>query len=269
MKNFVIPPIKNLDLYKLGNAGFFALGQLIKDSTEYEQYVRNLIKNEVYVILDSGVGDHNPITQDELYKITIDLMPSEVIPLDTLFNKSETLYNMDTFCQKMQDDNILGRIKILGCPQGQSKEEWYECYKSFLYNDNVNVIGMSKLTIPHVWRGANNDSEIAEARVECIDYLNKWKMLLKPLHFLGMGDPREFEEYKILCKSMPILEKRGIFRSTDSCNVIWSAMNDQSWRDGKVQRIKTPLDYFQREVFESAIDVAESNARFLRNILEF
>ena len=157
MKIFVTPPMNHLELSELGDKNFYILGQLYKRDEKYREYTKNAVKQGRFTILDSGVGDEGEVlTNKELFKLTLEIQPNEVIPLDVLYNKEETLNNFNQFLNWMKDARRKGflykRTSILACPQGDTYEDWIECYKYFLNNDFVSCIGMSKKAIPHIMK---------------------------------------------------------------------------------------------------------------------
>lgn len=236
MDIYIIPPNKYLELSDSGDR-FFCLAQHYLKNEQYRTFFQQRAQHGAWVTLDCGIGDHDPVTQDVLFDVMRDLKPSEVIPVDTLFDINSTLSNLEDYITKQQ--RIGDRTPIFACPQGKNKTEWIDCYKQMLYHPFVQTIGMSKLSVPKAFLNATGDQEIARARNLAYDYLVSNDLLQKPLHFLGMGDPHEFDHYDL---NNPLL------RSTDSCNTIWSAMNGFSWVDQNFTRIKTPSDYFEREL---------------------
>lgn len=256
MQAYIIPPNKNLDLMHLGDGRYFCLAQIYYTNQEYRTFFKEQVKRGKWVTLDNGAGDHALITEDILFDCMLDLMPSEVIPPDVLFDSETTLKNLDSFISRMQDANLLSKIQIFACPQGEDRNAWLSCYEKMLVNPHVSTIGMSKLAIPHTFIGqTSTDQGIKEARNEAFALLKEYGWLQKPLHFLGMGDPTEFAAYK----------NEPMARSTDSCNTVWSAMNDIDFTMGDFTRIKTPHDYFDREVSKTALPLAYQNIQFLRS----
>jgi len=75
-----------------------------------------------------------------------------------------------------------------------------------------------------------------------------------------MGDPTEMLKYVQL--------NNPLFRSTDSCNSVWSAMNNFNWREENFTRIKTPHDYFDRELTNEQYDLAVSNIEYFSTIFK-
>jgi hypothetical protein len=253
MKCYIIPPNSNLDLMHLGDS-FFCLAQHYIKNEEYRNFFKARVAEGKWVTLDNGAGDFALITEDILFDCMKDLRPSEVIPPDVIFDKDTTLKNLEQFIGRMAEEDLLSDIEIFACPQGATKEDWIECYKSMLENPYVATLGFSKIAVPFAFLGKKNDEGIAEARNMAYDYLVENNLLTKPIHCLGMGSPEEFSHY-----TSPLM------RSSDSCNTVWSAMNDIKFKEGNFTRIKTPHDYFERTVTDAQIAVAKDNVEFLRS----
>ena len=257
MDLYIIPPVSALELMHKGDR-IFCLTQIYLKNEEYREFMKARVAEGCWVTLDNGVGDHDPITQDVLFETMKDLNPSEVIPLDTLFDMNRTMKNLDDFIERMADEGMLDdSIQILGCPQGNTKEEWLECYQYMLENPDVSAIGLSKITVPHVFLGESGDQGIAKARNICFDYLKENDLLKKPLHLLGAGDPREFDHYN----------NHPMIRSNDTCNWVWSGINGISFEEGDFERIKTPKDYFDRIIPTNMYTYAEDNIKWVRKRL--
>lgn len=255
MRVFITPPINHLELSELGDNNFYILGQLYKRDEKYREYTKKAIEDGRFTILDSGVGDEGEVlTNEELFQLTLEIEPNEVIPLDVLFNKNQTLINFNQFLEWLKEARANGKLlntTLLACPQGKNWEDWYDCYKFFMWNKYVSCIGMSKKAIPHIM----NTDNIAFARSKVVSKLKAYNSLSKPLHFLGQGDPKEFIPYK----------NEKIFRSTDSCYSILAAINGQDIEKvEKFERIPTPSDYFEKEIKEEQMELIKSNVRYLK-----
>lgn len=257
MKIFVTPPMNYLELSELGDNNFYILGQLYKKSEKYREYTKKAIEDGRFTILDSGVGDEGEVlTNEELFKMTLEIKPNEVIPLDVLYNKDQTLINFNQFLEWMKEAKIKGELddqtNILACPQGDTFEDWMDCYKFFLYNKYAATIGMSKKAIPHIMK----NEDIAESRSQLVEILDRSNLLKKPLHFLGQGDPREFLMYN---------RNHFAIRSTDSCYPILSALHHQELFFNRIfKRIPTPHDYFEKEVTKKDLYLIKKNVDFLK-----
>lgn len=257
MEFCVISPLSRLDLMEQGDR-VFVLSQLWRRSEEYREKVRELKAQGKWIILDNGCGDFDvTTTSEDLLQIVKELRPNEVIPLDVLYNRDATLYNLTSFIGMLEFEGLLGQVEIFAVPQGKDKEDWMTCYLEMLNNPLVKTIGFSKITVPNVFGTGVDDQGIMEGRHLCYETLKQEGFLTKPIHCLGAGDPREFVKY--LGDSM--------MRSTDSCFSVWAAMNNISWEEGNFERIKTPHDYFDREMTEDQVETAVSNINFLKKVL--
>ncbi len=260
MDFYVIPPNSQLNLMSEGKR-YFCLAQHYYNSEEYRNYFKGAKAHGHWVTLDNGAGDHDLITEDVLMWCAQDLMPNEIIPLDYLFDMKKTLFALQSFLERMIEEQLIDKIEIFAVPQGNTAEEWEVCYRTMLINPYVKTLGMSKLGIPHAFLGeAKDDQGIMEARHLAVDRLMKMNYIEKPLHFLGMGNPLEMQKYIAL--------NNPLFRSTDSCNSILSGMLGYSWEEGNFTRNKTPKNYFDLEMTEDQITLAKSNIQYLRNLLK-
>jgi len=258
MEFYVIPPLANLELMHEGDR-YFCLAQLYAQSEEYQKFFLNL-PDTAWVTLDNGAGDHDLVNEDTLFEVMKELKPNEVIPPDVIGNHKRTITNAQSFYERMVEEGM-DDIEVFFCPQGDTQQHWLECYKWALEEDWIDTIGMSKIAIPWAFLQADKDEAIMEARHNCFNILKVNHLLKKPLHFLGMGDPREFKYY------MDCVEGRAWVRSSDSCNTVWSAMNGLDWQYGQFERIPTPKDYFQRELPHHPIPevMAADNIEYLRD----
>lgn len=103
-----------------------------------------------------------------------------------------------------------------GVPQGRSRAEWLTCYRELLATPGVDMIGLSKLSVPHCF-----DAPVAEARIGCVARLLDGDAP-KPFHLLG-GDrslPWELWEHRRLGHDRA---RHGGLRSNDSSFAFWYA----------------------------------------------
>ena len=250
---FITPPNSHLELTEKGTNNFYCLGQIYIKNPKYREYALQAKKDGRFIILDSGVGDHGtPIGNKELVEIAKELVPDEVIPLDTLYNSFPTMHSVVEMAGRLWDAGLSKDVKILGCPQGSSLDDWMSCYMFMLESDLVSTIGLSKKTIPYILFKAKEDDKIPESRHIIYDILKYHDLIKKPIHLLGSAGPWEYEYYK----------GDDMIRSTDSCICVWSAMAGESFKDkDKYNRVPTPPDYFEREISGEVMEKAEENIR--------
>lgn len=252
----VIPPSSQLELMDMG-IFYFCLTQIYVKDEEYRNFFTARKAEGKFVIMDCGVGDGDPVSQNILFEVMKDLMPSEIIPLDVLYNGKQTYYNVVDFISRMKRENLIGKVQIQAVPQGNTFEEWLNCYMHLISLPEVDTIGMSKIGIPWAVSRSIKDQNIARDRNVVFDYLSNEELLKKPLHFLGAETPLEYRHYK----DSPYV------RSTDSCFSVFSAIEGFEWEQSQFDRTPTPRNYFDLEMTQEQVDRAKRNINQFRKIL--
>jgi hypothetical protein len=261
MDFYVISPVSNLEPMKLGDR-IFVLAHLWVQYPHYREFIFNLIDEEPdrWITLDNSAAERALVTEDVLIQVCHELVPSEVIAPDVLFDKDETIKNALSFKIRMEKEGLLDVIDIFFCPQGKTKEDWLECYKWGLEQDWIQTIGFSKIAIPQAFLSDwKDDQGIKEARHMAYDYLKERNMLLKPIHCLGQGDPTEFAYYD-----------HPAMRSTDSVFPVLAAAHNQDFNVNHTTRIPTPHNYLETfDMSQINMSLVESNIEFLKKQCRF
>lgn len=252
---YTIPPVAHLDLMHLGTAGYYCLAHLYLKNISYRDFFKDRVKENKFVTLDNSAAERSLVTEDILIDIVKDLQPSEVIAPDFLLDKNKTLISLDRFIRRMIKENLIDKTKIFACPQGNTREEWLECYGEALINPYVKVIGLSKIAVPWCFSKAKNDEGIAKARQKCLKHLISHDLIEKPIHCLGQGNYTEFHY------------KHPLIRSTDSCYQIFAALNGIEYGKGKFKRIPTNNDYFNTTLTKEQLELAIKNIKFFKEYL--
>jgi hypothetical protein len=269
MKFYNIPPLKHLSMMNFGDS-YFALAHHCVTNPPYKQHFIRLSTGDEgvegrynFLTLDNSAAEHSLVTEEVLLNLVQEICPDEVIAPDVLFDKDQTLSNLESFISKMRhmdveysSEGMLASTNIFGCPQGSTKEEWLDCYKEMLDNPYVKTIGLSKIAVPKCWNNAEGDKMIGESRNRCVAELMEKDLIKKPLHLLGMGEHTEFKFY--LDNKIPNI------RSSDSCYTILAAINGLSFRSGDTTRIPTTNDYFNVELTQEQINLAYDNISYLK-----
>ena len=258
MKFFCIPPNTHLSMMDNGD-WYFALCHHYVQNKEYRQYFLDLRKSkpDAFILLDNGAAEHSLVTQEMLLDAVQELQPTEVISPDVLFNRKQTLANLDSFIAEMSKRRLLDKTNIFACPQGSSKQEWLDCYSKMAFYPLVKTIGLSKIAVPKCWNEATDDTLIALSRNQCVKELHSRELLIKPLHLLGMGEHTEFDYYSE--------NKIPNIRSSDSCYTILAAINNIDFEAGDTTRIPTTNHYFDATLTSNQIELAEKNINYLKN----
>jgi len=257
MKFYVIPPNKHLDLMHEGDS-YFALCHHYLEDSEYRQYFLDLRKSrpDAWITMDNSAAEHSLVTEDQLIGVVKELKPNEVIAPDVLFDRDQTLKNLYSFINKMDNQGLRTHTRLFGCPQGSTKSEWLDCYYKMLLTGELDTIGLSKIAVPKAWNNVTGDQRIAESRNQCISELFERGYLVKPVHLLGMGEHTEFDFY--------LQNKFPNIRSSDSCYTVLAAINGIDFESGNTTRIPTTNDYFNTCLTSEQIELAKKNINYLK-----
>lgn len=256
MDFYVISPLSNLEPMRLGDR-IFVLAHLWVQSEEYREFIYSLIDEDIdrWITLDNSAAERALVTEDVLIQVCHELLPSEVIAPDVLFNKDETIKNAIAFKDRMEKEGLLEVTDIFFCPQGKTKEDWLEAYEWGLKQDWIQTIGFSKIAVPQAFLSDwKDDQGIKEARHMAYDYLKERNLLLKPIHCLGQGDPTEFAYYD-----------HPAMRSTDSVFPVLAASQGQDFNVDHTTRIPTPHNFLETyDMSQINMGLVESNIEFLK-----
>lgn len=268
MKTFVIPPTPHLATLGIkGTMGVFCLAHLMRQPGYSNFFVRQRFENK-FILLDNGAAENSLVSVSELVNMVNFLNPDEVVAPDVLYNGAKTLEKLDQFCEQLEKHNLT-HVSILGCPQGKHIGEWLMCYESMLENPLVKTIGLSKFSVTKCFLPTSSihiDEHIGEARNNCVSMLESYGKILKPLHLLGMGNPREYLFY--MTRSA---YTQNMLRSTDSCYAVLAATHNVQFSEdylvpGVFKRFPSTESFFSQELSQEAFNLAINNIDFVNNL---
>lgn len=217
---------------------------------EYARYVRN---SDKYKILDNGIAEGKRLSDDELFRIAADLRVDEIIAPDALFDSANTLFLTNTFLQ-----NVPKGLRVMAVPQGRKISDWMSCYKQFVQDDRIDVIGFSKFAIPASFRERTLSTLIRKNRMAALGYIAEWhnqpqnSTMYKPIHLLGLRDPSELELFR----------NDKIVRSCDTCLPFLAALSGEPM--AKMEDELTQIDYFDALLSNEQVAAARTNVAALR-----
>jgi hypothetical protein len=241
---------------------YFCLAHNYIQHSSYRQYFLDIRKNnpDAFITTDNSAAEGSLVTEEILLDIVEELKPNEVVSPDVLFDKKQTLVNFYSFLLKMEQRKLFKHTSIFACPQGQTKDEWLDCYYVMLTCPDVTCLGLSKIAVPKCWNQVTGDKLIGVSRNECVAELRKLNFLRKPLHLLGMGEHNEFDFY--LKNRIPFI------RSSDSCYTVLAALNNIRFADGNLTRIPTTNAYFDAILTDEQKLIAKENIEYLKKKYE-
>jgi len=161
---------------------------------EYEQKMIDTCQD---IYLDNGTFENGePERCEILLKKAIKLKAKYVFCPDYLYDSKAT-YDAFQQCVKMKNKmetsakscndielyNTIKNLKLAVVIQANDINEYIHEYLRYNKHDEVSLIGLSILSIPHCWK-----LPISESRIECMKALKKLSIPHKDCHMLGLGD---------------------------------------------------------------------------------
>jgi hypothetical protein len=210
----VIAPIAHLgDLSSQGSIDM-ALAPLVLASPRYARHYAAQAAAGRMVMLDNGAYEMEQsvgigLTAGPVLEAARIIGAAEVVCTDVPFDGPATIATTRRF---LAEASSSPGIRFMGVPQGSTHQEWMACYQTLAAMPGIDVIGLSKLSVPRCWK-----TDIAAARLACAAELHQAGMPPRPLHLLG-GDRSLPAELRSHCE-------RGhqAIRSNDSSMTVWYA----------------------------------------------
>lgn len=263
IKLCVITPISHLTEYGSMGEMDMSLTHLIigdKAKAEYINYYREQARKDRFVLLDNSAFEMEQqgrgLDPDAVLDAAEIIDPSEIIATDVLFDGPATYASTLHFIERMRARGVLAEYKLMAVPQGRTKEEWTECFEKLTDLEEVDTIGLSKLSVPMSFLGNKNTSgNCAVGRLRCTEYIEEhypFAISSKEFHLLG-GDnwtPWEIKQQTA----------RGWIRSNDSSCAVWYGMHGKTFdEEGKIDNIIMEKPDLENENPETAARLNGNN----------
>lgn len=184
MKVAVIAPFANLGLTKLGTC-HMVLTHLVHQNKEYADFYA---KEKMFKILDNGAFENELNNIEGVVEAAKIVKADEIILPDIIYDCDKTIEKTEEAMEWLDQQKLLGKFSLMAVPQGSTEREWMKCFEVFYNNEDINTIGLSKLSCPKSF-----DCSISESRLKISKILNKYPN--KEYHLLG-GSGSILEEIK-------------------------------------------------------------------------
>ena len=160
MKLSFITPTKYIKDYQ-GQGDFILALSHLMDRSKVNEYEKNIVATGLPIILDNGLFEnHNPEGMDSLIIKAKRIKATHFVAPDVLYNKEETKKRLEIAKYITKRFNI----KIMAVPQAETKEEYIEFYKELCKDEDVDMIGLSILAIPYVYKKGITEQLIKKDR---------------------------------------------------------------------------------------------------------
>lgn len=240
MKLILISPFEYLNESTRISNHHMVLGHLLSNQ-KYKNFYKNIKKEQPdsFVICDNSANEGYMLKGQELISLAAEINADEIIAPDKYHDAETTYKETMSFLDDYYDDYLKNNYKVMAVPQGDTLEDYYDCYCAFVDDERIDTIGIGyRNLIPAVmdniadmnkydfnisdemWSALNNHLEdncfnYTMSRLWFLRMLVKFKKLAirnKQIHLLGLYNPYEI---KILNTALKKAEKKRI-RSCDS-----------------------------------------------------
>ena len=222
---------------------YMALTNVAINDKNYLDFYKKQVEKGKFVLLDNGTGDLDFQSMDKVLQIAKQLNPSEIILSDILGSCNQTLEQSEKSKKYFRENGYTGQFMFV--PQGETFEQWCECYDKFDKTD-VSTIGISKF-VTEFWKDDN-------AREKCLEYING----AYPVHLLGC--------WKNINEVSQCVKKFDNVRSSDSAICYIYAMNDM--HVGDQDRPSKKIDFHHSVLNEQQLEILRDNIKIYDNMIK-
>ncbi|MGH3939379.1 MAG: hypothetical protein ACRDTG_12225 [Pseudonocardiaceae bacterium] len=255
-------------LRRLSAAGTIdmALTHLVLAQPTYAGFFQARARAGVSVVLDNSAYELQDTTGAGMAAGPV-LQAAELIGAqfvvcqDVLFDGPATLLTTQRFLDTARHQDTAGAgWRFIGVPQGRTRAEWLDCYHRLVAMPSIDMIGLSKLSVPRCF-----GAPVAQARIACVAHLLELGAPT-PFHLLG-GDrslPWELSEHRRLGHDRA---EHGGVRSNDSSFAFWYAASgiDVDDHTGRAEReATTKPDLVAGALTDTALATALRHVTLLR-----
>ena len=148
--------------------------------------------------------------------------------------------------------------KFMAIPQGKTADEWLDCYEELVQMREIDVIGLSKLSVPESFIGNHHEEgNCTRGRIKCIDFLVDHKMtpdkFKKETHLLGSDNA-----------GVDVLlyyydNDYSFIRSNDTSMPFVYGYNGKKIKDGRVSNIIMEKLDFEKQLNHLEIQTVDDN----------
>lgn len=235
----------------LGVQGDFQLGLAhLIESHSINEYEKALVSTNQQIILDNSLFElKTPEGFQGVIQKALRIKATHFFAPDYLYNSAKTIKFIDYVWDYMEENNLVGKVKVAAVVQAEDKDTYLETYKKFCEDDRISLIGLSILAIPYVYK-----LPITEARIECMKDLLKMNIDHKSCHLLGLGD--SVKDVIFAKENCPWIV------SHDSSSAIWNGFQGKRiLENGDVEGGKTtvPVDFAFNRASDAQVFLAKQN----------
>lgn len=254
-----IVPTAYIDTYGAEGNFHLVLSHLMDAETPNE-YENKMVASSKRLVIDNGCFEQGiPEEVETLMQKAIRIKASHVFAPDYLYDAAMTRNALNRMIEEKKKYESEGIVtpKIAAVCQANTLSEYLEEYQCLCNQSDVDLIGVSIITVPRVM----NNKDIDVARKDLLEILNNTIKNHKPAHLLGLGS--SYQDVLFAAENIPWV----VSNDTSSCfqNGLHGRMivgPDLRVEGGKIE---DKIDFDLKEITEDQKKTIEQNIKNVRN----
>lgn len=242
MKLSFITPTAYIEKYGSQSDFILGLSHLIDPSTQ-NTYEKAIVDTRLPIILDNGLFEnHVPEAFDSLVAKAIRIGATHFFVPDKLFDRKGTKRELDKAIDKLSKFPDPATPKIAAVVQADNSIDYMEQLAEFNDNPDIDLIGLSILSIPKSFYDEVGKHDITESRIHLLKRMKKLAdegYVWKKCHLLGLGD--SYEDVIYAAENCPWVV------SNDTSSAFWNGVQGKRILgvDCEVEggKTKVPVDF--------------------------
>lgn len=245
----------------------------LMDRHQSNEYERAILDTNLPSIIDNGLFEnHKPEAVDSVISKGLRIGATHFFAPDYLYDSDRTLEGLRNAIYIWKQRGADKHIKVAAVVQADTEESWLEMYDKLQLMDEVDLIGLSILSIPRCFGNQkptkkepyqHKDSEITPSRIKLLKKLLERGGNNKKCHLLGLGD--SYEDVIFAAKNCPFVV------SNDTSSPIWNAFQGKKiLSDGSIEGGKTDVkvDFEYLEANDEQINLAQYNINKIKELIK-
>lgn len=225
----------------LGRDYNMLLSHIILDNPKYAKWVKNNLKDSYKIVDNSIVELGEAFNMEDLLRAANEVDANEIILPDVFRDGESTIEKAKESIVMLKNSKYWGRFKLMAVCHARSKEEFEKNFKELEKIEEINVIGIPKVTSE--WGNRNDFKEL---------YLNS----NKEIHYLGCYD--SFRELIEIVNDEDVYNK---IRTIDTCLPSLLCIQDKKWYEKRNRSYTIDLqrDKFRNDDYENMMKDLKEN----------
>jgi len=264
----VIAPVYDLELSDEMSHLYMVLSWLCKEDPQYKSHFANIRRKhkDSYVILDNGMNEGKMSSDEEIIITADEINANEIICPDVYLDARATIDKTKDFLDKYHTAYINKSFNVMAVLQGNDRDSFLKCYRSFLRDDRINFLGVGYRNLMKPfredidkWKPKGIDIGYLKEHLDedCYYYtlsrlyfltevlsFAKLRQCNKSIHLLGIYNPFELSLYKKLIHPTEMLMIRGCDSAAPCQAAQAGVVFDKSY--GVKDKPKALLDFDKR-----------------------